>query len=116
MTYRPLCTKCLKKPAAYNYRKGTKVYYRKLCNSCIGKSQGKARKQTAWESAGYKKKPQCEACGFRAKFQQQLTVWFVDRNLNNTNWRNLKTVCLNCQIELTALGIGWKQGGLTPDL
>ena len=34
---RPLCTQCKAKPRAYGYRKGTKIYWRRLCDG-IGRS------------------------------------------------------------------------------
>lgn len=111
---RPLCQKCNKKPAAINYRKGDRTFYRKQCASCL-KGKPRETKKSKWQEAGYKKKPQCERCGFKARFNEQLVVWFVDKNMQNTAWNNMKTVCLNCQIEMTILGVGWTQGGLIPD-
>ena len=36
---RPLCTQCKAKPRAYGYRKGTKIYWRKLCDTCNRKKK-----------------------------------------------------------------------------
>ena len=45
-----------------------------------------------WETAGYKKKPTCDRCGFRAKQSAlQLMVYHADGDLNNCELRNLKT-------------------------
>jgi hypothetical protein len=116
MQDRPICTKCSKKPCAVNYRKGEKVYYRKTCDSCARKThKQKPIQQPRWQSAGYKMQGHCEKCGFVASFPQQLTVHFVDGNLNNTDWRNLKTVCQNCIIELKINGIGWSNSDLVAD-
>ena len=64
---------------------------------------------------GYKKKPVCEKCGFKAKYQTQLFVYHVDGDLNNAKQHNLKTVCANCQVEIAREGLGWRQGDLVPD-
>jgi len=116
MQDRPICEKCSLKPAAINYKKGEKTYYRKICDSCSRKVKKKTKiEKPRWETAGYKKSKLCEQCGFNPSFHEQLTVHFVDGNLNNTDWRNLRTVCLNCQTELKILGIGWKQSSLVAD-
>lgn len=64
--------------------------------------------------AGYRKKPTCEHCGFKPIFKEQLTVFFVDGNKQSIDARNLKTVCLNCNIELSITGI--VAGDLQEDL
>ena len=116
MEDRPICQKCTKKPCAVNYKKGEKVYYRKTCDSCARKVKMKQPIQKPrWETAGYKMLDTCEKCGFKAQFPQQLAVHFVDGNLNNTDWRNLKTVCQNCYIELKIRGIGWLKSALVAD-
>lgn len=68
-----------------------------------------------WHKAGYKKKPHCEKCGFKAKYREQLFVYYIDGNLNNNSLTNLKTVCANCQVEVAKEGLGWRQGDLIPD-
>jgi hypothetical protein len=45
----------------------------------------------------------------------QLMVFHVDGNLNNSNLRNLKTVCQNCAIEIRKSDLTWKPGDLEPD-
>jgi hypothetical protein len=42
-------------------------------------------------------------------------VYHVDGNLHNTELKNLKTVCLNCTIELQKVDLPWKPGDLEPD-
>lgn len=116
MKYRPLCIVCGKKPAAVNYRKGDSVYFRRRCDSCIRKKRGLKTQTPNWTSAGYKKKPHCEKCGFKAQYKEQLFVYHVDGNLNNTAYGNLRTVCANCQIEIARSRLGWIQGDLIPDL
>lgn len=116
MKYRPLCVICNKKPAAVNYRLNDVTYFRKRCDSCIRKKQGVKGPVSNWITAGYKKKPQCEKCGFRAQYKEQLFVYHVDGNMNNVQYGNLRTVCANCQIEISKNRLGWIQGDLIPDL
>ena len=54
-------------------------------------------------------------CGFRAQQQSQLDVFFVDGNLRNTNYTNLKTVCANCQRLQGVRRLGWRVGDLVAD-
>jgi ribosomal protein S14 len=68
-----------------------------------------------WQSGGYKKKSQCDRCGFRARFTSQLLVYHVDGDLNNTALRNLRTVCRNCVEEIARTEITWRAGDLEPD-
>ena len=115
MEYRKLCTVCGKKPCAVNYKMFSKTYYRSRCDSCIRKKKKLPTPIPSWHKAGYKKKPHCEKCGFKAKYKEQLFVYHVDGILNNTALNNLKTVCTNCQIEIAKTGLGWVQGDLVPD-
>ena len=69
-----------------------------------------------WQQAGYKKKAACDRCGFRARHHTQLMVYHVNGDLNDCDYRNLKTVCLNCSVELTRLDLPWRRGDLEPDL
>lgn len=116
MTYRPLCTACQKKPVAVNYRRNNITYYRSRCDTCIRKKKFKAAPKPRWLERGYKKKSACERCGFKAKYKEQLFVYHLDGNLDNTAPINLKTICANCQIEIAKSKLGWVQGDLTPDL
>ena len=47
MSNRPLCIQCKARPAAYNYKKGNKVYYRKRCDVCVRKN---AKKKTNYRN------------------------------------------------------------------
>ena len=109
---RPLC-KCGQRPAAINYKKNNRVYYRSLCEICLkhGKYHGVAR----WQRSGYKKKNQCDRCGFKSPHPEVFNVYHVDEDLNNCKVANLKTVCANCQRVLAKEGIKWRQGDLTAD-
>ena len=113
---RPLCVECKSKPRAYAYKKGNKIYWRKLCDACNRKkSKKKIGGITALQRSGYRKKSKCELCGFKAQTQLQLDVLFVDGNLRNTNNTNLKTVCANCQRLTSVKRLGWKIGDLVAD-
>lgn len=68
-----------------------------------------------WQLDGYKKKPACDRCGFKAKHNSQLLVFHVDGNLNNSNQRNLRTICLNCATDLQRRDVTWRAGDLEPD-
>ena len=113
---RPLCAECRTKPRAYAYKKGTKIYWRRLCDTCNRK---KANKKvggiTPLQRSGYKKHKKCELCGFKAQENSQLDVYFVDGNLRNTAATNLKTICANCQRLTGTRRLGWRMGDLIAD-
>ena len=115
MEYRKICEICGKKPCAVNYKMHGRTYYRTRCDSCIRKKRKLPAQQPSWVRSGYKKKPHCEKCGFKAKYKEQLFVYYVDGNLNNNSLFNLKTICSNCQFEVAREGLGWAQGDLVPD-
>ena len=110
---RPLCV-CGHRPAAINYKKAGKVYYRQKCEICL-KHRGTAYGIPKWKQAGYEKKDTCEKCGFTSKHSEQFNVFHMDGNLDNCYPRNLKTICANCQRILQKTGVRWKQGDLVPD-
>ena len=61
---RPLC-QCGFRPAAVNYKKGKKTYYRRQCEVCL--HHGKLKYGIPrWRQAGYNKEQRCEKCGFKA--------------------------------------------------
>ena len=104
MQWRKLCEVCGKKPAAINYKREGITYYRTRCDSCIRKKKNKPAPVPSWHKAGYKKKPHCEKCGFKAKYKDQLFVYYTDGNLNNNSLSNLRTKCSNCQYEVAREG------------
>lgn len=108
MKLRSLCPICSTKPVAINYIRNGTTYYRSKCDSCARKTAKVKPKQHSWVRAGYKKKPHCEKCGFVAKLLDQLQVFYLDGNLKNTNWANLKTICANCAIEVYKSNLPWK--------
>lgn len=111
---RPLCTACKGNLAAINYKIGDKTYYRKICSSCLRKGR-RTREMPGWTKTGYKKKIACERCGFIAKLHTQIFVFYLDGNLKNNNWVNLRSVCANCRIELNSNKTTWRESPLIAD-
>ena len=111
---RPLCLVCHGNPVAINYHSGDKIRYRKLCSVCIRKGR-KNREVPAWVKAGYKKKLNCEKCNFKAKIASQIFVFYLDGNLKNNDWVNLRSVCANCRIELNSTKTTWRESPLVAD-
>lgn len=115
MNSRPICQACRTAPAAINYIKHGVTHYRTRCGVCIRRNKPIVPAQPDWAAHGYKRKPHCEKCGFKAKYKEQLSVFYVDGNLKNNTILNLRTLCANCQIAITKEGLKWTQGDLTPD-
>ena len=113
-TMRNLCPTCGSRPVAVNYVKNGITHYRKQCDSCLRKGKKLKPKAAAWVLSGYKKKAQCEKCGFTAKLAEQLQVFHIDGKLKNTAWANLRTICANCAIEINKSKLSWKPG-IIPD-
>jgi protein-arginine kinase activator protein McsA len=111
---RPLCSRCHGNPAAVNYQKNNKTYYRKICASCSRKTT-RNKEMPGWVKTGYKKKLTCERCNFAAKIPQQIFVFYIDGNLKNNNWINLRSVCANCRIDLNQAKTTWRESPLLPD-
>jgi hypothetical protein len=113
---RPICLACNQRPRAVAYCRANSTQYRRLCEHCIRRGRKIKTPEPKWKTAGYKKKSVCDRCGFKAKFSAQLMVYHVDGNMNNTNVRNLKTVCQNCVIEISKAELPWRPGDLEPDV
>lgn len=109
---RPLCI-CGLRPAAINYYKNGKTFYRRKCETCLAHNVGHGIPK--WQLTGYKKKNFCEKCGFKSQHQEQFNVYHVDGDLNNSRPSNLKTICANCQRIIQKEGYRWRQGDLRPD-
>ena len=115
MENRGLCPACSDRPVAVNYISEGIKHYRSRCDACIRKGKKPAKKPPAWYRAGYRKKPQCDHCGFTAKLpDKQLHVYHVDGNLKNVDRVNLRTVCLNCQQVLYQERLPWKVSDHVP--
>ena len=110
---RPLC-ECGYRPAAINYKKDNRTFYRKQCETCLHHGEKKWG-IPKWHQAGYRQKDTCERCSFNSPYVEQFNVYHIDGNLNNTLPSNLKTVCAKCQRVMQKLGVKWKQGDLVPD-
>jgi adenine-specific DNA methylase len=110
MSMAPLCQECGAKSAQVNYIKNGRTYYRSKCHGC---SHG--RKKPTDSVLGYRKKSQCERCGFKPRVQEQLRLHHADHNQQNTNFKNLRTVCCNCAVEFSTLKTPWTTGDLLPD-
>jgi hypothetical protein len=112
---RPICPACNQRPRAINCYRNDTVYYRSRCEYCIKRNRGIKPPDARWKTAGYKKKPTCDRCGFKSKYSAQLLVYHVDGNQNNCNLRNLKTICQNCVVEIKRADLPWRPGDLEPD-
>lgn len=112
---RPLCQACSRNPAAINCHRGDRVYYRRLCSSCARRGRQLPRQTPLWESAGYRKNTVCDRCGFRARYSNQLVVFHVNGDLRDCDVRNLRTVCLNCVVEVSKSDLPWRRGDLEED-
>ena len=115
MSERKLCPLCNLNPVAINYRRNGITHYRNICSVCSRKGRKLKHQPTAWYKAGYRKKPQCERCGFRAELTEQLLVYHIDGNLKNNDRSNLKTVCLNCRPVVSKSRLPWKPADLVQD-
>lgn len=112
---RPFCVKCNKNFRAINYIKNGITHYRSICNECGKKREKKKPGLPLWQMSGYKKKKDCDICGFKSLYPTQITVFHIDGNLSNNNHTNLRCVCLNCVEVVKRKEITWKRGDLQVD-
>jgi hypothetical protein len=112
---RPICPVCQQRPCAVNYLKEEVTHYRSRCDNCIRKGKKVKPHEPQWKLKGYKKKPACDLCGFRSKFNSQTLVYHIDGNLNNVEPRNLRTICKNCAEVVKRQERPWRRGDLEPD-
>lgn len=112
---RPICKTCNKNPCAINYVRDNIKHYRSICDYCGKKKAKKKPVRPLWEKAGYKKKSVCDICGFKSIYPTQMTVYCIDGNLQNIEFSNLRTVCLNCVEVVKRKEITWKRGDLQVD-
>jgi hypothetical protein len=110
---RPLCV-CGQRPAAINYKKNNKTFYRKKCEIC-SKYGGIGHGIPKWKQVGYEKKNTCEKCGYTSKHKEQFNVFHIDGSLDNCRFSNLITICAICLRFILKKGVRWKQGDLVPD-
>lgn len=112
---RPICKSCNKNLCAVNYIRNGKTYYRSICDECGKKKTKKKPTVPSWQKAGYKKKPTCDVCGFRSLFSSQMMVYHIDGKLENNQFTNLRTVCLNCVEVIKRKEVTWRRGDLEVD-
>jgi hypothetical protein len=112
---RNLCPACRRTTVAVNYIKKGKTHYRSVCDRCARLGKKPKPLPPNWVLSGYKKKEQCERCGFRAKHGEQIEVFYINGNTDDPNWANLKSICRNCQVEIKNSRVRWKPSPLTPD-
>jgi len=110
---RKICPVCKKYPVAINYYKHGRVHFRSTCTPCIHRGRRLKPEIPGWIKSGYKKRERCDRCTFKFRSPDQSKVYYTDGNTNNNNWANLKTICLNCQIEIA--GTKWKPAVIQPD-
>ena len=112
---RPICKECNKNFCLVNYIRNDKTYYRSLCNECGRKKRKKKQSYPKWQLAGYKKKATCDLCGFKSILPTQLTVFHIDGKLDNVQFSNLRTICLNCVEIVKKKEVTWRRGDLEVD-
>jgi hypothetical protein len=110
---RAQCPICRQHPVAINYYRHGKVYYRSACTPCIHAKRERPVPVPTWLRSGYKKNTKCDRCSFRFKNNEQSRVYYIDGNTENAHWSNLKTICLNCEPEITVTR--WRPGTIQPD-
>lgn len=112
---RPICKQCNKNHCAINYKKKDITHYRSICDECGRKKKKQKPRKPNWIKAGYKKKTTCDLCGFRSIFPSQMTVFHIDGNLENVEFSNLRSICLNCVEVVKKKEVLWRRGDLTVD-
>ena len=110
---RPLCV-CGQRPAAINYKKDNKTFYRKKCEIC-SKYGGIGHGIPKWKQVGYEKKNTCEKCGYTSKHKEQFNVFHIDGTLDNCRFSNLKTICLNCRPAVYKSRLPWRPAEVVQD-
>jgi len=112
---RPVCKICNKNYCAINYKRNDTTHYRGSCDEC-GRKKKKLKPRTAtWQKSSYKKKTTCDLCGFKSLYPSQTTVYHIDGSLENVNFSNLRTICLNCVEVVKKTQVNWKRGDLQVD-
>ena len=112
---RPICNTCNKNTSAINYIRAGVTHYRKMCDECGRKKNKLSVRTPTWKTAGYKKKPTCDICGFKSIFSTQTTVFHIDGKLENADFTNLRTICLNCVEVVKKKEVTWRRGDLEVD-
>lgn len=112
---RPTCGVCGKNPRAPAYYRNDKRYYRSRCATCIAKNKKLKPPEPKWKLRGYKKKQQCDLCGFQGLYTSQIVVYHIDGDLNNCDLINLRSVCLCCVEVIKRRYFTWRPGDIEAD-
>jgi hypothetical protein len=112
---RPICKTCNKNVCAINYKRDDITHYRTSCDECGRKKNKLGPRVPGWQTAGYKKKPTCDSCGFHSVYPSQTVVYHIDGDLENIKFNNLRTICLNCIEVIKRKEVTWRRGDLTVD-
>jgi hypothetical protein len=86
-----------------------------MCTACQRRGRRQKVPVPRWQLDGYKKKPACDKCGFKARYPSQLFVFHIDGNLENTDLVNLRSICLNCVEVVKKKEVNWRRGDLQVD-
>ena len=70
---RPVCITC-NAPAAINYNRKGKTYYRRFCDSCLRQQ----KQPNPFKVHGYIKKDTCDHCGYQSKYPESFLIWYLD--------------------------------------
>jgi len=112
---RPICKECNKNYRAVNYKRDGVTHYRSICDECGSKKVKTKAKIANWEKKGYKKKTTCDLCGFKCSYPTQMTVFYIDGNMKNIEFTNLRSICLNCVEVVKRKDVNWRRGDLQVD-
>jgi hypothetical protein len=113
MPERKICSSCgVKLCAIANHRNG-QTYYRNRCDQCY--KQRKKPMPEGWVRAGYKKKEKCEKCGHRFLHPNGSRIHYVNGDITDNHFFNLKTICLQCECYINNGVTKLKPDDLTPD-
>lgn len=112
---RPICSVCQQRPRAINYYRDGIAHYRTRCEVCVKKNKKIKPPQPKWMLRGFKKRTNCDLCGFRARYASQIVVYHIDGDLNNCELTNLRCICKNCVEVVNKNDFTWKRGDLEPD-
>jgi len=113
---RPMCKVCNVNFCSVNYIKNGIRHYKSNCTNCRRKIKKLPPRKPKWMSSGYKKKTTCDYCGFRSIYPSQMTVFHINGNLEDVNYTNLRTICLNCVEVVKRREVNWKKGDLQIDI
>ena len=112
---RPICETCNKNFRSINYIKNGITHYRSQCDPCRRERAKLPPRRANWITSGYKKKPTCDLCGFKCVYQTQIVVYHIDGNLENIEFSNLRSICLNCVEVVKKTKVTWRRGDLKVD-